>query len=384
MTFTQPDVLLLGPGPSNPDSATLKAMAQPTLGHLDPRFGDMMEEVKDLLRYAFQTENKMTFPLSAPASLAMESALCNLLERGDKAIICQNGVFGGRMADIVERIGAELVLIQDEWGKPVSTDKLAAAVADHPDAKLVGFVHAETSTGVCSDASAIAKIARDAGMLTLMDTVTGLAGVPVKVDAWGIDVCYSGTQKCLGVPPGLAPMTFSDRALDVISQRSTKVQSWFCDLNLVMGYWSGEGARSYHHTAPVNAVYGLYVALKKLKEETLEFSQKRHSCAHKVLKEEMEKLDLDFLVDEDHRLPQMNAILIPEGCDDAAIRKEMLMTYGIEMGAGLGPFAGKVWRLGLMGPNAHRGTVERWAVALTQVLKNARQAQLDAHLIAAE
>ena len=384
MTFTQPDVLLLGPGPSNPDSATLKAMAQPTLGHLDPRFGDMMEEVKDLLRYAFQTKNAMTFPLSAPASLAMESALCNLLERGDKAIICQNGVFGGRMADIVKRIGAELILVEDEWGKPVSTSKLADAVRDNPDAKLVGFVHAETSTGVRSDAAAICAIAKEAGMLTLMDTVTGLAGVPVRIDAWGVDVCYTGTQKCLGVPPGLAPMTFSDAALDVIRNRKTPVQSWFCDLNLVMGYWSGEGKRSYHHTAPVNAIYGLYVALKKLKEETLEVSHQRHACAHKVLKEQMAKLDLEFLVDEADRLPQMNAIIIPEGVNDAAVRDELLMTYGIEMGAGLGPFAGKVWRLGLMGPNAHRGTVERWAVALTQVLRAQLEKQIEIAAIAAE
>ncbi|MEM9717389.1 MAG: alanine--glyoxylate aminotransferase family protein [Pseudomonadota bacterium] len=384
MTFTQPDVLLLGPGPSNSESCVLKAMAQPTIGHLDPRFGEMMEEVKDLLRYAFQTENAMTFPLSAPASLAMESALCNLLEPGDKAIICQNGVFGGRMADIVQRIGAELVLIEDEWGKAVSLQKVAEAVRDNPDAKLVGFVHAETSTGVRSDAAGICAIAKAAGMLTIMDTVTGLAGVPVRVDDWGVDVAYSGTQKCLGVPPGLAPMTFSDQALDVIRNRKTPVQSWFCDLNLVMGYWSGAGKRSYHHTAPVNAIYGLYVALKKLREETLEVSHQRHACAHKILKEKMDELDLDFLVDEMDRLPQMNAIIIPEGLDEAAIRSELLMTYGIEMGAGLGPFAGKVWRLGLMGPNAHRGTVERWAVALTQVLKNARAKQVDVAAIAAE
>ncbi|MEO0342466.1 MAG: alanine--glyoxylate aminotransferase family protein [Pseudomonadota bacterium] len=381
MTFTQPEVLLLGPGPSNSAPEVLQAMAQPTLGHLDPRFGAIMEEVKDLLRYAFQTENAMTFPLSAPASLAMESALCNLLERGDKAIICQNGVFGGRMADIVKRIGAELILIEDDWGTPVAVSKVDAAVRAHPDAKLVGFVHAETSTGVRSDAASICAIAKAAGMLTIMDTVTGLAGVPVRVDDWGVDVCYSGTQKCLGVPPGLAPMTFSDAALETIRNRKTPVQSWFCDLSLVMGYWSGEGKRAYHHTAPVNAIYGLYVALKALREETLEVSHQRHANAHRVLKEIMSRMGLQFLVAEEHRLPQMNAIVIPEGLDDAVVRTQLLTHYGIELGAGLGPFAGKVWRLGLMGPNAQAGTVERWGAAMTQVL-NATQTEATAAIAA--
>ena len=363
------NLLLLGPGPSNTDERVLKATAMPTIGHLDPRFQEMMEEVKSLLRFAFQTENNMTFPLSAPASLAMESGIVNILERGDKAIIAQNGVFGGRMADIVKRCGGELVLVEYEWGTAVTADKLAEAMKAHPDAKLVGFVHAETSTGVQSPAGELCKLIADAGMLSLVDTVTGVGGVPVQVDAWGADIVYSGTQKCLSVPPGLAPMTYSEKATKAISARKTAVQSWFCDLNLVMGYWSGQGGgRSYHHTAPVNAIYGLHEGLRLLKEEGLQSSHQRHHHAHMVLRNGLESLGFTFLVDEAYRLPQLNAIVVPDEYDEAKVRAKLLQDFDIEIGAGLGPLAGKIWRIGLMGANAHESKVNRFLDAFSSVI----------------
>lgn len=374
--FKAPDRLLMGPGPSNVSTEVLSAGAQPTIGHLDPAFQAMMEEVKDLLRYAFQTTNAITFPISAPASLAMESGLVNALEPGDTAIIAQNGVFGGRMADIVGRCGAKLVLVETEWGKPIDLDKVAEAIKAHPEAKLVGFVHAETSTGALSDAAAIAKMASDAGMLSLMDTVTGLGGVPVYVDDWGVDITYSGTQKCLSVPPGLAPFTLSERAIDVIEARTTKVQSWFNDLNLVLGYWKGGsgGARSYHHTAPVNALYGLHEGLRRLQAEGLEAAWARHAAAHEQLAKGLQGLELSFVVDAPYRLPQLNSVWVPDGVDDAATRGKLLNEHGIEIGAGLGPFAGKVWRIGLMGETAREENVGRLLGALSKVLGRGLQA----------
>lgn len=365
------NLLLMGPGPSNTDKQVLEAMATPTIGHLDPRFQQMMEEIKDLLRYAFQTQNNMTFPLSAPASLAMESGIANVLECGDKAIICQNGVFGGRMADIVKRCGGELVLVEYEWGTPVTPDKLQQAIDAHPDAKLVGFVHAETSTGVESPAAELCKIISDAGMLSLMDTVTGLGGIKVNIDEWGADIVYSGTQKCLSVPPGLAPMSYSEKATHAINARKTPSQSWFCDLKLVMGYWSGAGGgRSYHHTAPVNALYGLYRGLQLLKSEGLESSHKRHSHAHNILKNGLEGLGFTFFVDENYRLPQLNAITVPEEFDEAKVRAKLLNEHDIEIGAGLGPLAGKVWRIGLMGTNAQEKNINRFLNAFESVIKS--------------
>ncbi len=363
-SVTAPTRLLLGPGPSPVAPNVLAAMAQPTIGHLDPAFQEMMEEVKDLLRHAFGTANAMTFPVSAPASQAMEAALVNLLEPGETAIVARNGVFGGRMADIVERAGATAVVVDAEWGRPVDADAVAAAVRAHPEASLLAFVHAETSTGALSDAGALCRIAAEAGMLSLVDTVTGLAGVPVEVDAWGADVVYSGTQKCLGIPPGLAPITFSDRAVAKIRGRTTRVRSWFSDLNLVLGYWSGEGGRSYHHTAPVNAIYGLLEGLRALHAEGLEAVQARHAAAHARLAEGMRPLGLSFVVDADHRLPQLNTVWVPEGVDEAAVRARLLSEFGIEIGAGLGPFAGRIWRIGLMGHGARAGNVDRLLEAL--------------------
>ncbi|WP_346913600.1 alanine--glyoxylate aminotransferase family protein [uncultured Roseibium sp.] len=368
-----PNRLLMGPGPSNVSSDVLSALAQPTIGHLDPVFQTMMEEVKDLLRYAFQTKNAMTFPISAPASLAMEAALVNLLEPGDTAIIAQNGVFGGRMAEIAERAGATVMLLSFEWGKPVCNETVAHAVKANPHAKLVAFVHAETSTGVESDAAELCRIAREAGMLSVVDTVTGLGGIPVAVDEWQADVVYSGTQKCLSVPPGLAPISFSDKAVEIIRNRKTKVQSWFCDLNLVLGYWSGEGGRSYHHTAPVNAIYGLYQGLVDLKGEGLEESWGRHRAMHERLAKGLEDLGLELLVDAPHRLPQLNPVVVPADVDDAFVRSRLLADHDIEIGAGLGNLAGKVWRIGLMGQTAQAENVDRLIAALGSVLAEARQ-----------
>ena len=369
-----PQRLLMGPGPSNVSQKVLLATAQPTIGHLDPAFQAMMEEVKALLRFAFQTKNPMTFPISAPASLAMEAALVNLLEPGDTAIIAQNGVFGGRMADIAARAGANVVLLTFDWGTPIIPDVVAGAIKANPDAKLLGFVHAETSTGVCSNAQTLCALASGAGLLSVVDTVTGLGGIPVNVDAWGADVVYSGTQKCLSVPPGLAPITFSDRAIEVIKNRETKVQSWFCDLNLVLGYWSGEGGgRSYHHTAPVNAIYGLLEGLRDLKSEGLEARWARHQQMHQCLSDGLGALGLEFLVEEGARLPQLNTVLIPEGIADAPVRSRLLQKHGIEIGAGLGALAGKVWRIGLMGETAREENVDRLLYALGEVLQDQRQ-----------
>ena len=347
-----PERHLFGPGPCNVTAQVRNALSAPTLGHLDPLFAQMMEETKDMLRQVMGTQNAMTFPLSAPASLAMEAAFVNLMEPGDTAIIGINGVFGTRMADIVTRLGGNVVRVEADWGTPVPSEEMAEAIINNPDAKVVGFVHAETSTGTRTEPGPICALAAQAGMFSVVDTVTGLIGSEVTVDDWGADVVYSGTQKCLAVPPGLAPITFSERALERIRTRETPVQSWFCDLNLVMGYWSGEGGRSYHHTAPVNAVYGLYAGLRAVLDEGLEPARARHEAAHQQLVQGLAALGLDLLVDAPHRLPQLNVVNVPEGVDEAAVRKELLEAHDVEIGAGLGALAGKVWRIGLMGDNA--------------------------------
>ncbi|TRD23625.1 pyridoxal-phosphate-dependent aminotransferase family protein [Palleronia caenipelagi] len=363
-----PNRALFGPGPSNVSQAVLDATAQPCIGHLDPVFGAMMEDVKDMLRQVFGTTNPVTFPMSAPASLAMESALVNLLEPGDTAIIGINGVFGGRMADIVDRAGAKAVKVEFEWGTPCDADAMAEAIRANPEAKVVGFVHAETSTGTRTDPAPICRAAREAGMLTIVDTVTGLVGSEVTVDDWGADVVYSGTQKCLSVPPGLAPITFSPRAIAAIEARKTRVQSWFCDLNLVLGYWSGDGARSYHHTAPVNAIYGLHAGLKDVLDEGLAPARARHEAAHQQLAQAMDNLGLKFLVAPENRLPQLNVFTLPEGMDEAGLRAKLLNQHDVEIGAGLGPLAGKVWRIGLMGENARPERVELLTNAIRTVI----------------
>src|SRR3990172_4516840 len=298
-SFHPPKRVLMGPGPSNVSERVLAAMARPTIGHLDPMFVGMMDEVKTLLQYAFQTKNPLTMPVSAPGSAGMETCFVNLVEPGDKVVICQNGVFGGRMKENVERCGATAIMVQDEWGTAVDPNKLEDALKANPNTKVVAFVHAETSTGAQSDAKTLVEIAHRHGCLTIVDAVTSLGGTPLKVDEWAIDAIYSGTQKCLSCTPGLSPVSLSERAVDVIKSRKTKVQSWFMDLNLVMGYW-GSGKRAYHHTAPINALYGLHEALVILQEEGLENAWARHARNHQMLKAGLEAMGLRFVVKESH------------------------------------------------------------------------------------
>ncbi|MEQ1836756.1 MAG: alanine--glyoxylate aminotransferase family protein [Candidatus Nitrotoga sp.] len=348
-SFHPPQRTLMGPGPSDVSARVLAALARPTIGHLDPMFVTMMDEMKELLKYAFQTKNELTMPISAPGSAGMEACFVNLVEPGDKVIICQNGVFGGRMKENVERCGGVAVMIQDDWGRAVDPQKLADTLKANPDTKVVAFVHAETSTGALSDAKTLVALAHKHGCLTIVDAVTSLAGSPLKVDEWDIDAIYSGTQKCLSCTPGLSPVSFSPRALEKIKNRKAKVQSWFLDLNLVMGYWGAATKRAYHHTAPINALYGLHESLVMLQEEGLENSWARHQKNHLALRAGLEAMGLQFFVPEKERLPQLNALTIPAGVDDAALRATLLNEYQLEIGAGLGVMAGKVWRIGLMG-----------------------------------
>jgi alanine-glyoxylate transaminase/serine-glyoxylate transaminase/serine-pyruvate transaminase len=356
-SFHPPQRTLMGPGPSDVDPRILQAMSRPTIGHLDPRFIDLMDEIKQLLQMAFKTSNALTLPISAPGSAGMEAVFVNLLQRGDKAIVCQNGVFGARMKENVERCGAQVILVQDDWGKPVDMNKAEAALRAHPDAKVLAFVHAETSTGVCSDAEGLAALAQAHGCLSVVDAVTSLGGTALEVDLWGIDAVYSGSQKCLSCVPGLSPVSFSDRAVQQIRSRSEKVQSWFLDMNLIMDYWGTGTRRSYHHTAPVNALYGLHEALVILEEEGLENAWRRHMQHHRALVAGLEAMGLSMWVDERHRLPQLNAVGVPAGVDEALVRAALLRDYSLEIGAGLGTLAGKVWRIGLMGHACNRRNV---------------------------
>src|SRR5690606_5831486 len=306
--FDPPARTRSGPGPSDVPARVLQAMARPTIGHLDPAFVSLMDEVKELLRYAFRTSNTLALPVSGPGTAGMESCVVNLVEPGDKVIVCRNGVFGGRLQDMAARCGGQVVTVDDEWGRAVSPEKLEAALAANPDARIVAFVHAETSTGARSDAETLARIAREHGCLTIVDAVTSLGGIPLEVDAWGLDAVYSGTQKCLSAPPGLSPITLSERAAAKVSGRKTPVQSWFMDLSLVMAYWGGESRRSYHHTAPINAVYGLHEALLILREEGIERAWERHRRNHLALRAGLEALGLRYIVPESERLPQLNAV----------------------------------------------------------------------------
>jgi alanine-glyoxylate transaminase/serine-glyoxylate transaminase/serine-pyruvate transaminase len=348
-SFVPPVRSLMGPGPSDIHPRVLQAMARPTIGHLDPTFVEMMDEIKVLLQYAFQTQNALTIPVSAPGSAGMETCFVNLVEPGDKVIICQNGVFGGRMKENVERCGGTAIMVEDEWGTAIDPNKLEEALQANPNAKIVAFVHAETSTGVQSDAKTLCELAHQYDCLSLVDTVTSLGGTPVKVDEWQIDAIYAGSQKCLSCTPGLSPVSFSERAVDKIKGRKSKVQSWFLDLNLVMAYWGGETKRAYHHTAPINALYGLHEALVLLKEEGLENAWARHENNHQVFRAGIEAMGLSFKVKEGDRLPQLNAINVPTGVNEAEVRSRLLTEYNLEIGAGLGSLAGKIWRIGLMG-----------------------------------
>jgi alanine-glyoxylate transaminase/serine-glyoxylate transaminase/serine-pyruvate transaminase len=348
-SFFPPQRTLMGPGPSDVSSRVLGALARPTIGHLDPLFVQLMDETKSLLQFAFQTNNALTLPVSAPGSAGMEACFVNLVSPGDKVIVCQNGVFGGRMKENVERCGGTAIMVEDKWGDPVSLTKVEAAFDNHPDATILAFVHAETSTGVASNAASLCALAARHDALSIVDAVTSLGGIEVLVDQWGVDAMYSGTQKCLSCVPGLSPVTFSDRAAQRIKNRQHKVQSWFLDMQLVMGYWGGESKRAYHHTAPVNNLYALHESLLMLQEEGLAATQARHWLNHRALVAGLEAMGLSMAVAPNYRLPQLNSVIIPEGVDDAALRAALLNEFDLEIGAGLGGLAGKTWRIGLMG-----------------------------------
>jgi alanine-glyoxylate transaminase/serine-glyoxylate transaminase/serine-pyruvate transaminase len=366
-SFHPPQRTLMGPGPTEIHPRVLTTMSQPAIGYLDPIFVDMMEELKALLRYAYQTKNPLTFPISGPGSVGMEYCFVNLVRPGDKVVVCRNGVFGGRMIENVQRCGGVPVVVEAEWGQPIDPQKLEDALKANPDAKLVAFVHAETSTGVLSDAKTLVEIAHRHDALTIVDTVTSLGGSPVLVDEWGIDAVYSASQKCLSCTPGLSPVSFSERVVDYVKARSDKIHSWFMDMNLLLGYW-GATTRTYHHTAPTNSLFALHEALLLIREEGLENCWARHQRHHIALKAGLEAMGLKFLVKEQHQIPQMNAVICPERVNEAEVRRTLLNEFGLEIGAGLGPLAGKIWRFGLMGYSCRPDNVMLCLSALGSVL----------------
>jgi alanine-glyoxylate transaminase/serine-glyoxylate transaminase/serine-pyruvate transaminase len=368
-SFLPPLRTLMGPGPSDVHPRVLQAMSRRTLGHLDPAFVTMMDEVKAMLQSALRTANEMTMVVSAPGSAGMEAAIVNLVEPGDKVAVCVNGVFGTRMADIVGRAGGTALLVEDEWGRAVDPDKLEDLLKANPGVKAVAFVHAETSTGALSDAQALAEVTRRHDCLVIADAVTSLGGVELEVDGWGLDAVYSGSQKCLSCTPGLSPLTISERAMEVVARRKTPVQSWFLDLSLVRSYWGGGKKRAYHHTAPVNALYGLHEALVILHEEGLENAWKRHEENHQRLRRGLEKMGLEYLVPRKERIPHLNSVRVPEGVDEAAVRSRLLDEYNLEIGAGLGPLAGKIWRIGLMGHSSRPKNILFCLSALEETLR---------------
>jgi alanine-glyoxylate transaminase / serine-glyoxylate transaminase / serine-pyruvate transaminase len=361
-----PRRVLMGPGPSDVAPQVLAALAAPTVGHLDPYFLKLMDEVQQMLREVFQTKNKLTLAVSGTGSAGMEACIVNLVEPGDKMLICVNGVFGGRMADVATRYGAEVMTIERPFGEVFTADEVQQAVKEFQP-KLVGIVHAETSTGALQPIEAISKAVHAAGALLVLDCVTSLGGLPVKIDDWQIDAAYSGTQKCLSCPPGLAPVTFSDRAVEVMETRDSKVASWYLDMSMVRNYWSDQ-SRAYHHTAPINMNYGLHQALRNVLDEGLENAFTRHQRNHLALRAGLEAMGLNYAVAEEYRLPMLNAVLIPNGVDDKAVRSRLLNEFGIEIGGGLGPMAGKTWRIGLMGEACTQRNVLLFLAALENCL----------------
>ncbi|MDE2260382.1 MAG: alanine--glyoxylate aminotransferase family protein [Betaproteobacteria bacterium] len=366
-SFYPPQRTLMGPGPSEITPRVLAAMSLPCIGYLDPVFVDMMDELKTLLRYVYQTDNQLTFPASGPGSVGMEMCFVNMVNSGDKVIVCRNGVFGGRMIENVERCGGKAIVIDDTWGEPVDPNKLEETLKKHPDTKVVAFVLAETSTGCMSDAKTLVEIAHRYDALTIVDAVTQLAGTPLFVDEWGIDAVYSGSQKCLSCTPGLSPASFNDRVVALVRNRKERCHSWFMDLDLVLGYW-GNTNRTYHHTAPINGLFALHEALLQVREEGLENAWARHTRHYLALKAGLEAMGLEYLVKEEYRLPQLNAVKVPEGIDEAQVRKALLEEFNLEIGAGLGPLAGKIWRFGLMGYSAKSENVMLCLSALGSVL----------------
>ena len=356
---------LMGPGPSDIHPRVLEALGKVTVGHLDPYYLEVMDRMQQMLRTLMQTENRMTLAISATGSAGMETAVVNLIEPGDSMLVCVNGVFGMRMADVAARAGAAVTQIQRPWGEVFTAEEVERALIQAKP-KVVGIVMAETSTGAWQPIEEISQVVHQSGALLLVDTVTALGGVPVDVDAWQIDALYSGTQKCLGCPPGLAPVSFSQRALDVIFQRKTKVQSWYLDIHLLANYWGTD--RVYHHTAPVNMTYALYESLRMILDEGLENCFARHMLNHRALRAGLAALEIGYAAQEGHQLPMLNAVWIPEGVDDAATRSALLHRFGIEIGAGLGQFKGRVWRIGLMGYSSRPANVLLFLSALEQLL----------------
>ena len=367
--FTPPLRLLMGAGPSNVHPRVLQAMTASLLGHLDPEFLKAMDDVRSMLRDIFKTNNAATLPVSGTGTAGMEAALVNILEHGDTFVVCINGYFGDRLSEIASRAGANVVNVSYEPGQPVDPAAIAAELAKHDKVKAVAVVHAETSTGVVSPIAPIAKVVHDAGSLLVVDAVTSLGGVELRVDDWEIDVCYSGTQKCVGAPPGLAPVTFSDRAVEVMRSRKTKVQSFYLDLTMLLDYWA---ERAYHHTAPISMIYALREALRIVMEEGLEARWARHERNAAALRAGLEAMGLSILASKAYRLPSLTAIRVPDGVVEADVRKYLLGNHNIEVSGGLAPLAGKVWRVGLMGHNATASNVFTFLSALENALADQR------------
>jgi alanine-glyoxylate transaminase/serine-glyoxylate transaminase/serine-pyruvate transaminase len=354
------DRILMGPGPCNPYPEVVQALTNPMLGHLDPEFLMVLDETCDRLRTVFGTANELTLPISGTGSAGMEASFVNVVNPGDVVVVGVNGVFGQRMTDVAARCGAEVVRVEADWGHPIEPEALAAA---HPNPKVIAVVHAETSTGVRSDIAPLRDLKGDA--LLLVDCVTSLGGIPVAIDDWGVDIAYSGTQKCLGVPPGLAPLTMSDRARDRFVERS---QSWYLDLRMISQYVATGGGRTYHHTAPISMIFALHAGLGAVLAEGLEAAQARHAECGALLQDGLEKLGFRLFAEEGHRLPELTTAWVPDGVDEAAVRRRLLERYGIEIGGGLGAYAGKVWRIGCMGHTARVRNVTLLLGALEECL----------------
>jgi alanine-glyoxylate transaminase/serine-glyoxylate transaminase/serine-pyruvate transaminase len=361
-----PARVLLGPGPSNVNPRVLKAMLTPLLGHLDPDFIKVMEHVKTLLRFVFRTSNEITFPISGTGSAGMEAALANLIEDGDEIVVGVAGGFGQRLAEMGERLGAKVHKAEAEWGRIIEPERIEAALKAAHQPKLLALVHAETSTGVYQPVAGIGAMAHRHGAMFVMDAVTSLGCVPVETDKLEVDVCYSCTQKGIGAPPGLSPITFSTRAIESVRKRKTQCRSWYLDVALIEHYWGPD--RLYHHTAPITMNYALYEALRIVAEEGLEARWQRHALNASALQAGLAAIGLEQAAQEGYRLPQVAAVLVPKGIEEAKVRAELLHTYNVEIGAGLGPFKGKVWRIGLMGESSRRENVILILNALEQIL----------------
>ena len=369
-SVTPPIRILLGPGPSDIHPRVLEALGRPTVGHLDPYYLRVMDELQSMLREVFRTKNRMTLAISGTGSAGQEATMLNLVEPGERVLVCVNGVFGGRLADMAERAGGEVTKIERPWGEVFTTREIKEALA-RVKPQVVAMVMAETSTGAWQPVEEIAAAVRDAGAMLILDTVTALGGIPVEIDRWGIDAAYSGTQKCLGCPPGLAPVSFSDRAVEKILKRREKVRSWYLDVSLLANYWGSD--RVYHHTAPINMTYSLHEALRLVLEEGLEAGLARHRRNHEALKAGLAAIGIGYATQAGHELPQLNAVRIPDGVDDLAVRKALLERFGTEIGAGLGAFKGKVWRIGLMGYSSRATNVLVFLAALEQLLEEQGQ-----------